>query len=108
MTTEDLLLREFRTHYLADELPASLLPTIPAMARASAIRLRQQLDGRPVAPMVRLLREMSADLTHRQVRAVEDETSIPWTEDPGDWEELRLLLAGIANALDDGGSTAAR
>ena len=90
--------QEFSCYYLADELSPDWEDDLPALASASARRLRGLVSQQCLGDLVRLLNTAAADPTHPVSAALESAMMSDWS-DPDDWRSGSGVLIAVAEAL---------
>ena len=108
MTPSQVLLREFSTQYLDDEMPRftpDFVETVlPRWAKASALRLSGQVDD--AHKLIELLDDLRQNRGHPLLADLEDATSIDWLEEWPVFSRLMELLLDSLRRLPAGENAA--
>lgn len=101
-TPQDVLLNEFGTHYLADELDHFIHDALEEHADHSVTRIVRFHSDR-AAEVADLLQEMAADPAHPLFETIGKETLYDWNGDQDSWAKFQRLARrmsdGIAKAI---------
>lgn len=99
---ENVILTEFRAHYLGDTLPTSpkLREILPLLAKSSAGRLDNLVHGEERRQLIDVLSALRDNPQHPLHGHISNATEIHWPDIPEDWADFQQLMELIIAELE--------
>ncbi|WP_218079760.1 hypothetical protein [Anthocerotibacter panamensis] len=103
---QEIVKKEFSCQYLPSEVPivwdsCALQVTLPAMAKASALRMREQVSPEQIEELSTILETALHDQEHPLIETICGINMVDWREEDEDWNALQELLSMIAKNLKE-------